>query len=184
MHRRNFLAAAGAALAVAPSTAYAYEVNKSTEFGSKLIAIGQPFTPPELPLLRADESVVKLTSFTGEVVVATFWATWCHVCQHEMPVLDKLAADMAGEGVRVLPLSLDSGNDAMEKVAKYYKRRDINTLEVILDAGRYNAGQFGIRGTPTTFFLDKSAQVVGAIEGEAHLDTDEARAYLRHLASA
>ncbi|MBX2854513.1 MAG: TlpA family protein disulfide reductase [Rhodobacteraceae bacterium] len=184
MHRRNFLAAAGAALAVAPASAHAYEVNTETDFGSKLIILAEPFTPPELPLLRADESVVKLTSFTGEVVVATFWATWCHVCQHEMPVLDKLADEMAGENVRILPLSLDSGSDALEKVTKYYKRRDIGTLEVILDAGRYNAGQFGIRGTPTTFFINKTAQVVGAIEGEAHLDSDEARAYLRHLAAA
>ena len=168
----------------APNAAHAYQLDRGTPFGAKLIRVAEPFAPPELPLLRADESAVKLTSFQGEVVVACFWATWCHVCQTEMPHLDALAGEMAGEGVRVLPMSLDSGDDAMKKVSAYYERRNITSLEVLIDAGRFNAGQFGIRGTPTTFFLDKSAQVVGAIEGAAHFDSDEARGYLRHLTAA
>lgn len=186
MHRRHFLGAAAAAAAI-PSVATgapAFEPNLDTVFGFKLNVLHTPRPAPALPILMPERQWTKMTSYPGEVVVAMFWATWCHVCHGEMPIVDALNAEVADEGVRVLPISLDYGEEALETVATYYDRRGISSLDVMIDGDHLNAQQLGLRGTPTTFFLNKSGEIVSAIESAAHLDTDEARRYLRHLVEA
>lgn len=181
--RRHFLTIAGAATIAAPSAARAFEVDRSTPFGGKLIQVADPFEPPNLPLLRPDGAVTRMTAYPGEVVLATFWATWCHVCHYEMPVIDSIHAELSAEGVRVLPMSLDAGDDAMAKVSGYFESRKLANLDVLIDADRLNAGALGIRGTPTSFIIDPNGRVVGAVEGRGYFDSDEARRYLRHVAT-
>lgn len=184
--RRRFLAAAGAGLAAmsAPWSASAFDLDRDTPFGARLIILNEPVEPPNLPLLRADGETTRMSAYPGDVVVAVFWATWCHVCHKEMPEIDAMLADLGDEGVRVLPMSLDAGDDAIAKVAAYYDRRDIARLEPLIDADRLSANALGVRGTPTTFILNKEAKIVSAIEGQAFFNSDEAKRYLRHLAAA
>lgn len=63
---------------------------------------------------------VKLSDYTGKVVLLNFWATWCGPCIAEMPKMKKLYAEYKDKGVEFIGVSLDAppdegGFDALKK---------------------------------------------------------------------
>jgi Thiol-disulfide isomerase and thioredoxins len=49
----------------------------------------------------------SLGEYQGKVVVLNFWATWCFPCREEMPMLNKLAPELAERDVIFLAVALD-----------------------------------------------------------------------------
>ncbi len=117
--------------------------------------------------------------FRGDVVVAVFWATWCPICAREMPKFDRLEADLAGQGVRVVALSVD--REGIPVVERYYADRGLRHLKIYHDSESILASVIGIRGVPTAFVIDPKGRMVGVVEGGAEWDSPEAYAYLRAL---
>ncbi|WP_416212785.1 TlpA disulfide reductase family protein [Paenibacillus donghaensis] len=62
---------------------------------------------------------VRLSDFRGKTVVMNFWATWCRVCQAEVPHMEKLYRDQSDQDVVVL-----SAN-ATSRERKYRYRREV-----------------------------------------------------------
>lgn len=63
---------------------------------------------PEIALPSLDGAAYRLSSYAGQVVVVTFWATFCGPCREELPVLDALRA--RHPDVVVLAVSLDDAD--------------------------------------------------------------------------
>lgn len=53
--------------------------------------------PPDLSLTNSEGRVVRLSEFRGKPVLVNFWASWCGPCIAEMPMLDTLSREAAGE---------------------------------------------------------------------------------------
>lgn len=142
-------------------------------------AIKEQATVPDVAFkdrLGRDRGFVE---YRGDVVVAVFWATWCPICAREMPKFDRLQADLGGEGVRVVALSVDREGIAI--VERYYAERGLRHLKIYHDSESILASIIGIRGVPTTFVIDPKGRMVGVVEGGAAWDSPEAYAYLRAL---
>lgn len=69
------------------------------------LKVGQP--APPLVLHTLDGRIIATPDLLGQVVVATFWATWCVPCREELPLLSAYAAQHAPQGLQVLGFSLD-----------------------------------------------------------------------------
>jgi thiol-disulfide isomerase/thioredoxin len=62
---------------------------------------------PPATLVTFDGQKVSTPDLVGNVVILTFWATWCSPCREELPLLSKYATEHASEGLKVLGFSLD-----------------------------------------------------------------------------
>jgi cytochrome c biogenesis protein CcmG/thiol:disulfide interchange protein DsbE len=62
---------------------------------------------PPATLTTLDGQHLSTTELRGQVVIVTFWATWCVPCRDELPLLSTYAREHAGDGLTVLGFSLD-----------------------------------------------------------------------------
>ena len=63
---------------------------------------------PAATLVRLDGGRVSTANLVGQVVILTFWATWCVPCRAELPLLSDYASRHSTQGLSVLGFSLDS----------------------------------------------------------------------------
>src|SRR5208282_5987575 len=70
---------------------------------------------PPLVLHTLDGRAIATRDLLGQVVIVTFWATWCLPCREELPLLSTYAERHAKQGLRVLGFSLDGPED-LQKV--------------------------------------------------------------------
>ncbi len=139
-------------------------------------------TPPDFRWTTADGQARTLADYKGQGVVLNFWATWCPPCVAEMPALDSLAKQVAGEQIAVLPLSSDRGGAAV--VQAFYAENGIHNLPVLLDPESAAAHLAGTRGIPTTLLIDRDGLERGRFEGAQTWASSTALAKIRAIMNA
>ena len=55
-----------------------------------LRAVDEPQPAADFQLSDLDGQLLRLQDQRGKVVLLNFWATWCHPCLQEMPLMDQL----------------------------------------------------------------------------------------------
>mgnify|MGYP001601303233 FL=1 len=85
----------------------------STRARASELKLGQP--APPLVLHTLEGRSIATPDLLGQVVIATFWATWCVPCREELPLLSAYAAQHASQGLQVLGFSLDDA-ESLPKV--------------------------------------------------------------------
>lgn len=90
----------------------------------------------------------------GKVTLVMFWATWCPACKTELPVLEQLRAKYSPAELDIMAISVD---DTPEGMAEYLKSRPTK-VPVYLSRAEVGS-QFGVKGIPALYVLDKSGQV-------------------------
>jgi len=104
--RRNWIRKASA-LACAPALGGWHTVARADS-----LEVGRP--APPLTLRTLDGRTIDTRDLQGQVVILTFWATWCGPCHTELPVLSAYAAAHAKEGLTVLGFSLDTPDSLVD----------------------------------------------------------------------
>ncbi len=107
---------------------------------------------------------LDLAGLRGQVVVLDFWATWCGPCRMEIPDLIKLYDKYHSKGVEVLGLSSE-GQDMkpQEYFTKFIAQSGMDYPVGL--AGMETLTDYGIRGIPATFFIDKQGKVALSFVG-------------------
>jgi len=122
----------------------------------------------KVPLFSwTDESGKKITidEFAqGGGVLINFWATWCGPCRKEIPDLISLDEEFRAKGVRVLGISVDRDGDAVATVTEFVNGSGMK-YPVVIDNGELEKAFGGIRGIPTTFFVDKNGTITQRMIG-------------------
>jgi cytochrome c biogenesis protein CcmG/thiol:disulfide interchange protein DsbE len=111
---------------------------------------------PPATLVTLDGQKVSTPDLVGNVVILTFWATWCVPCRDELPLLSKYATEHASQGLRVLGFSLD----LPEEIAGV--RAVANTLSFPngLLANSSAPGYGRIWRIPVNFTIDREGRLV------------------------
>jgi thiol-disulfide isomerase/thioredoxin len=90
-----------------------------------------------------------------QVVVLSFWATWCQPCKNEIPILTKLAAGYKDQNVKFfLVNTMEKAGSIEDSVHDTYENRGY-TLPCLVDpSGRY-ASVYSVHGLPALVVIDK-----------------------------
>lgn len=112
-------------------------------------------TAPDFTVTAANGSPVRLSSFSGKVVVLNFWATWCPPCVKETPVLVRLHEETKDRGLVLLAVSVDK-NEA--KYRAFLKRFGVTYLTA-RDPGQEVNSRYGTYRYPETYVIDKTGRV-------------------------
>ena len=122
-------------------------------------------TVPAITLADRDGQPRSLADWSGKALIVNFWATWCAPCRKEIPLLQELQRERAGEGFQVIGIAVDF----REKVLAYADEMKIEYPLLIGEQDALDAASaFGVDavGFPFTIFTDTRGRVVVAHLGE------------------
>lgn len=121
---------------------------------------------PNLTLKDLSGQAQRLSDLQGQIVVLSFWATWCVPCREELPRLSALSTEFVGKKVHFVAVSIDDAKDR-RKIEPYLTQQNIH-LDVWVGGNADMLGHFGLGDiVPGTLILDDHGQVITRIMGEA-----------------
>ena len=82
----------------------------------------QPLPHTVLPSLAGEW--VDLSAYKGQVVLLTFWSTWCSGCVDEVPSFIHLQQEFAAKGFTVVAIAV--GDNGEESVDSFVHKRQFN----------------------------------------------------------
>ncbi len=101
-----------------------------------------------------------------KAVVISFFATWCHPCKKELPLLQKLYEKYKGQGLKVVVVSIDREPKAVASLPEFLAARGL-TFPVVSD--RFNLLARRYLGTssalPSLFVTDGTGKLVVIRQG-------------------
>ncbi|NHQ74470.1 TlpA family protein disulfide reductase [Roseovarius gahaiensis] len=131
------------------------------------------------PFERVDGSTGTLADFKGKHVVLNFWATWCAPCRKEMPMLSELQTELGSDTFEVVTLA--TGRNPPPAMKKFFDEIGVDNLPLHRDPKSQIAREMGVFGLPITVILDPEGQEIARMRGDAHWNSDSAKAILTAL---
>ncbi len=145
-----------------PAAAAAPEMNPALP-----IPRAAPTRIPQITLPDIEGKPRAMAEWRGRPLLVNFWATWCEPCRREIPLLRKIRADHAAEGLEVIGIALDF-HDA---VLAYARDAGIDYPVLIAEENAMAAQAFGVgMGLPTTVIANRDGRIVATHVGELHED--------------
>ena len=121
---------------------------------------------PDFTLRSTQGKTVTLSRLRGRPVVIVFFASWCHPCEEELPVLQQYAED-EGDRLHVVAISF---RDLPSDSANFVRRLGV-TYPALIDEPTAPVGErYGVRGIPQTVFVDAEGIVRGRVFGVTSRD--------------
>ena len=138
----------------------------------------QPARAADFKLKRLGGDSVELKSFQGNIVMLTFWATWCGPCKEELPSIEALHQYFKDRPVVVLTVSVDL--EGVAPVERFIRRQGYS-FRVLLDPKGETLELYRVEKIPVTFLIDKKSRVIGKALGPRDWRSPEAFALFNRL---
>ncbi|MGC1215477.1 MAG: redoxin domain-containing protein [Micromonospora sp.] len=115
-----------------------------------------PSTAPALSGPTLDGRSFDLATARGQVVLVNVFASWCGPCRDELPVLLDAQRRWSPQGLRVVGLNLRDGREAVRALLEETGAQE---LTVLPDPDGSRAIDWGVRGVPETFVVDRDGRI-------------------------
>lgn len=103
-----------------------------------------------------DGRPVTLAAYRGQVVLLSFWASWCGVCIAEVPLLKDLEAKFKSQGLAIIGVSLDEEAKAFEEAVN---KHGLAWSQVRDGKNGQIAKLFNVQSTPAHYLLDREGKI-------------------------
>jgi peroxiredoxin len=102
---------------------------------------------------------LSAAQYKGKVVLVDFWATWCELCDIELPNVLATYAKYHDQGFEIIGVSLD---DDEGKLQRYVKNQNIPWPQYFDGLHWQNklAVKYGISDLPANFLIDTTGNVI------------------------
>ena len=136
-----------------------------------------PAPAPPLSLRLLTGEALTLADLEGKVVMVDFWSSWCPPCIEEAPVLAATYPLYADRGVEFIGVAIW---DDDSEVSRYIERFSV-TYPNAIDAQGKVAINYGVRGIPEKYFIDRDGTLVKKFVGP--VTTEQLRAIIDEMLS-
>lgn len=134
---------------------------------------GMPKPAPATTFLDGNGEKVSFRDKTGKVVLLNLWATWCAPCVREMPMLDRLQAELGSDQFEVVAVSMD--REGLDVVLPFLEENGISNLAVYNDPTFGLARELEVGGLPVTVLIGARGLEIGRLIGPAEWDSQDAK---------
>lgn len=119
---------------------------------------GQPV--PAFSLSAPDGASLSSEALSGRALAINFWASWCGPCRHEIPLLVDRQAELP-EDLLILAVNV---RESESKIVEFATEVGME-LPIVLDPDGSVGDLFGVRGLPTTIFVDPQGNLTATWRG-------------------
>jgi len=111
-------------------------------------------------LRAASGSPIRLSDYSGKVLLVNLWATWCGPCRLETPELVKLHKEFQPRGVEMVGLSTENPDLSAQRVMEFVKAYNVDyhvgwaTPEVALTLMQ------GRESIPQSFIITREGRIL------------------------
>jgi peroxiredoxin len=108
---------------------------------------------------------IKISNYSGKVLLVNLWATWCGPCRQETPELVKLHKEFRSQGVEVIGLSTENPESSADLVREFVHDYNVdyrvgwatNEVAIALMQGR--------DAIPQSFIISRSGRILKRFVG-------------------
>jgi peroxiredoxin len=128
---------------------------------------------PAPPFSLADDTggTVSLEDVRGRVALLNFWATWCPPCRAEMPALQRLWLALRNRSFLLYGINVDERPEDVQAFSD--SLAEPLAFPILYDEGAVMLREWEVIGLPTTFVLDREANIAYRVAGEREWDGAE-----------
>ncbi len=112
---------------------------------------------PDFVLTTLDGETISLVDLHGKNILINYWATWCPPCIKELPMLENLHQEYAGEDFVVITIN-GIEQDNLNTVQATVTEQGV-TLPVLLDEGETFWDSYRILFLPTSIYIDEAGVI-------------------------
>jgi thiol-disulfide isomerase/thioredoxin len=126
---------------------------------------------PDFVLPDLDGRALRLSSLRGRVVVLTFFASWCHPCEEDMPILERAQRD---NGSRIAVVGVNY-QDIPGDTRAFVQRLGVTFPALVEDSiDNPVATRYDVHAMPDTLFIDANGVVRARVYGQTNTHDLEA----------
>lgn len=125
---------------------------------------GQP--APDFSLMSLGGEPVRLSDYSGQVVLVNMWATWCPPCKAEMPTIDEYYQARRDDGFVVLAVN---SQEKAASVNSFIQAAGF-TFPVLLDDQAAVMDRYNVLGLPTSFIIGRDGTIQHTHTGQITKD--------------
>jgi thiol-disulfide isomerase/thioredoxin len=118
---------------------------------------------PDFEVSDIEGGRLRLSDFRGRAVLLNFWATWCGPCKAELPDIETVLRRYRGQGLAVIALN---NGESLATARRYVSKLGLDLTAFALDPDEDVVRLYGIRGMPTSVFIDPDGVITRVYAGQ------------------
>lgn len=130
----------------------------------------KPATADAIRTVNQNEYQALVSKRAGRPLVVSFWATWCTVCENEIPEISRMYKELKKRNVDMVSISADYSDEIENKVRPFIKAHGIDYPVYVKDfADDQNfintVNEHWSGALPATVIYDATGEQVAFFEG-------------------
>lgn len=113
---------------------------------------------PNFILTDAEGKQKKLSDYHGNVVILSFWASWCGACLVELPTFAEIEKRLGDRGLKIIAVNVDEGDEGKTFAKDFWAKKKF-AFPSFFDGQKALAQQFDVEMLPSNFVIDRQGRL-------------------------